>query len=86
MVRVTFRNPVTEQTLPVDELDESMTVREAVDHLIEHSFIPPARDGRHYLLAVKGKMELTRDDATLSSANVADGDVINVLVAQRGGR
>lgn len=86
MVSVTFYNPNTDQRLPVDEIDELMTVREAVDNLIEQNFIPRPSDGQSYTLAIKGKAELSGDDATLASGNIASGDVIKVTTKQRGGR
>src|ERR1700682_3640692 len=86
MVKVTFYNPITQQRLEVDELDEMMTVRETVENLVNEQFVPPLRNGAHYRLAIKGKEELTRDEATLASGHIADGDIINVLEAQRGGQ
>jgi hypothetical protein len=85
MVSVTFMNPNTNASLPVDELDEQMTVREAVENLVEHNFIPPAGNGQHYALQIKGKTELTNADATLASGGLATGDVIFVARQQRGG-
>lgn len=85
MVSVTFMNPNTNASLPVDELDEQMTVREAVENLIEQNFIPPAGNGNHYTLQIKGKTEFTNIDATLASGGLATGDTIFVTGIQRGG-
>lgn len=85
VVSVTFRNPVTGDTMPDTKIDEAMTVREAVDNLQQANFIPAPKGGQHYVLEIKGKTELTNDDATLASGGVANNDVINVVLAQRGG-
>jgi len=84
-VSVTFRNPVTGETMTNTQVDDSMTVREAVDNLIQSNFIPAAASGQHYVLEIKGKTELTSDDATLASGGIKDNDVVNVALAQRGG-
>lgn len=84
-VTVSFRNPVTGEMMKQAQVDDTMTVRETVDHLIESNFIPPAASGQHYVLEIKGKAELTNDNATLLSGGVKDNDVINVALAQRGG-
>ena len=84
-VKVTFRNPVTGEMMVDSQVDDSMTVRETVEHLVESKFIPPAASGQHYVLEIKGKAELTNDDATLSSGGIKDNDIINVALAQRGG-
>lgn len=85
VVTVTFRNPVTGDTMPNTQVDEAMTVREAVDNLQQSNFIPPPKGGQHYVLEIKGKTELTSDQATLASGGVANNDTINVVLAQRGG-
>lgn len=85
MVAVTFLNPTTQARLPVDELDEQMTVREAVENLVEQNFVPAATNGQHYMLEIKGKTSLSRDDATLASGGVATGDTISVVPVQRAG-
>ena len=84
-VTITFRNPVTGDTMPNTQVDDTMTVREAIDNLQQHNFVPPAKAGQHYVLEIKGKAELANDDATLASGGVANNDVINVVLAQRGG-
>jgi hypothetical protein len=85
MVAVTFVNPATGQRLQVNELDELMTVGEAVENLVDQNFIPRADNGQHYELQVKGKGVLTQYDATMQAGGVANGDVISVGRAQRGG-
>lgn len=85
-VTVTFRNPVTGETMPNTQLDELITVRETIQNLQEVNFVPAAKAGQHYVLEIKGKTELTSDDATLASGGVKDNDTINVVLAQRGGR
>jgi uncharacterized ubiquitin-like protein YukD len=85
-VTVTFRNPVTGETMPNTQLDELITVRETIQNLQEANFVPAAKAGQHYVLEIKGKTELTSDDATLASGGVKDNDTINVVLAQRGGR
>jgi uncharacterized ubiquitin-like protein YukD len=86
IVAVTFRNPITEQTMRDTQVDDSMTVRETIDNLRQSSFpLPACADGQHYVLEIKGKTELGTDDATLQSGGVKDGDVINVVAVQRGG-
>jgi uncharacterized ubiquitin-like protein YukD len=84
MVQVTFRNPLTNETL-LSELDEQMTVRDVVDNLLQHQIVPPARTGEHYILQIKGGAEISDDNATLASGGVANGNIINVAIAQRGG-
>jgi len=85
MVAVTFINPTTDQRLRVDELDELMTVREALDNLIQQNFISAATNGLHYSLDIKGKTALTNGDSTLASGGIANGDTILVTQVQRGG-
>ena len=84
-VTVTFRNPVTGETMPNTQLDDAITVRETVQNLQESNFIPPAKSGQHYVLEIKGKAELTSDDTTLASGGIKDNDTVNVVLAQRGG-
>ena len=84
-VTVTFRNPVTGEMMTNTQVDDTMTVREVVENLIQSNFIPAAASGQHYILEIKGKAELTNDDATLVTGGVKDGDTINVALAQRGG-
>jgi predicted transcriptional regulator len=86
MVAVTFVNPTTDQRLEVGELDELMTVQEAVENLVERGLIREAENGAHYTLDIKGKTRLSRNDATLASGGVANGDVISVVRVQQGGR
>lgn len=82
---VSFRNPVTEAVVENTRCDDSMTVREVIENLVQNNFIPPAKEGQHYVLQIKGKTELSSDDATLQSGGASDGDMINVVLAQRGG-
>lgn len=82
---VSFRNPVTDAVVEGTRCDDSMTVREVIENLVQNNFIPPAKEGQHYVLQIKGKTELSSDDATLQSGGVSDGDMINVVLAQRGG-
>jgi len=53
MVNVTFHNPATDQRLVVEELDQEMTVLEAIQNLVEQCFIPPPQEGATYRLAIK---------------------------------
>jgi hypothetical protein len=85
MVAVTFFNPATDQRLQVDELDELMTVKEAVDNLVDQRFIPAPTGDHHYRLDIKGKTTLTRDEATLASGGLTSGDLVSVVGQQRGG-
>jgi hypothetical protein len=87
IVTVTFRNPVSDQAASGSSVDDTMTVRETIEHLSQSGFpLPPVAAGQHYVLEIKGKTELSSDDATLQSGGVKDGDVINVVAVQRGGR
>jgi uncharacterized ubiquitin-like protein YukD len=85
VVNVTFRNPVTGDTRENSQVDDSNTVSDVVQKLEQHSFIPSPKPGQHYVLEIKGKAELTDGNAALSSAGIANGDTINVVLAQRGG-
>lgn len=85
MVNVTFLNPTTGQRLVVEELDEEMTVLEAIQNLVEQCFIPPPQEGTTYSLAIRGKGELSDYAATLASGNICTGDVVMITRAQRGG-
>jgi uncharacterized ubiquitin-like protein YukD len=84
-VTVTFRNPVTGETMPNTQLDDLITVREAVQNLQEANFVPAPKPGQHYVLEIKGKTELSSDEATLASGGITDNDTVNVVLAQRGG-
>ena len=87
IVTVTFRNPVSGQATTGSQVDDSMTVRETIENLSQNGFpLPPLASGQHFVLEIKGKSELGADEATLQSGGVKDGDVINVVAAQRGGR
>lgn len=86
MTTVTFRNPITEQTMRDTQIDDGMTVLETIENLRQSGFpLPPCAGGQHYVLEIKGKTELGSDTATLQSGGVKDGDVINVVAVQRGG-
>ncbi len=85
VVNVTFRNPVTGDTRENSQVEDSSTVSDVVQKLEQHGFIPSPKPGQHYVLEIKSKAELTDDSATLSSGGVANGDTINVVLAQRGG-
>jgi uncharacterized ubiquitin-like protein YukD len=84
-VTVTFRNPVTGDTRPDSTVQDDMTVREVTESLQRQQFVPPPKPGQHYVLEIKGKTELASDEATLASGGIANGDIINVVLAQRGG-
>jgi len=86
MISLTFVNSNTNQQLPVSEIDEQMTVREVVDSLVEHGLIAAPTDGLHYTFAIKrNHRELDRDDATLASGDIMNGDTVMVTRTQRGG-
>ncbi len=85
MVNVTFRNPVDDSLMTNTQVDDASTLADVISNLVQHNFVPPAKAGQHYVLQIKGKAELSSDAATLRSAGVADSDLINVVLAQRGG-
>jgi uncharacterized ubiquitin-like protein YukD len=85
MVDVTFINPNTQQRLRVTELDEYMTLREAIQNLVQENLISAAVNGDYYTLQIKGKVMLTGEDATLASGNIANGDTIYAIHHQVGG-
>ena len=85
LVNVTFRNPVDDSMMTNAQVDDASTVAEVISNLVQHNFVPPAKQGQHYVLQIKGKAELSDDGATLRSGGATDSDVINVVLAQRGG-
>jgi len=85
MVNVTFRNPVDDTLMVNTQVDPESTLSEVVSNLLQANFIPPAKQGQQYELHIKGKNVLSDERATLSSGGVTDSDVINVVLAQRGG-
>lgn len=84
-VNVTFRNPVTGDERRDSAVGDDYTVAEVIDSLQQQQFIRPAKGSEHYVLQIKGKAELTEDTATLASGGIANGDLVNVVLAQRGG-
>lgn len=85
IVNVKFRD-VTTGVVTDSRADDSNTVGDVVAGLVQQGLIASPKAGQHYVLQVKGKAELSDDNATLQSGGVKDGDLIDVALTQRGGR
>jgi hypothetical protein len=85
LVTVDVRYPPTNAFLRGVEVDASMTVAEFIENCVQRGLIPTTTRGPHYCIHIDGKCELTRPDATLLSANVVSGDVVDVVPLLRAG-